>query len=211
MSNLELHVVEVLEICDIAEVEDSIEVFGPQIELDLGEGSSIHDVEPPIEVAGVAPTEVVEVEEESSIEVVEARSSVVKEEKDQVEGTGDEPVPEPVEMKLGDRAVGAGEEPAHDVVEARTETEPVLQKVKVDQGVQTGDSPVRKAVKEKTGTKPVSAVVSVGIGDMPVRDVGEGDLFFEDYPRNNFENVGEYTPEEASQTPLTPAPEHPTG
>jgi len=79
---------EILEICEGVEVEDSIEVFGPQIELDLGQGSSIHDVEPPVEVTGVVPTEVVEEEEESSVEVIEER-------------TGAEPVPEDVREETG--------------------------------------------------------------------------------------------------------------
>jgi len=76
---LELHAIEILEICEVVEVDDSAEVFGPLIELDLGEGSSIHDVgEPPVEDAGMAPTVVVEVEEESSVEVSEASTSVEK-------------------------------------------------------------------------------------------------------------------------------------
>ena len=45
--------------------------------------------------------------------------------------------------------------------------------------------------------------------DMPVRSVGEGDLHLEDYPGDDFEKVEEYTHEETSQTPSTPAPEHP--
>ena len=63
----ELHVSELVEICEEVEIEDSIEVVRPQIELDLGEGSSIHDVEPPVEVPGVVPTVVVEEEEDSSV------------------------------------------------------------------------------------------------------------------------------------------------
>ena len=49
----ELHASEIVEICEEIEVEDSIEAFGPQIDLDLGERSSVHDVEPPIEVPEV--------------------------------------------------------------------------------------------------------------------------------------------------------------
>ena len=49
LSVLELHAVEILEIYEDVELDDSVEVFGPLIELDLGEGSSIHDVgEPPV-------------------------------------------------------------------------------------------------------------------------------------------------------------------
>jgi len=65
-------------------------------------------------------------------------------------------------------------------------------------------------VEEKTGAEPLSAGVSLETGDLPVREVGESDLFFKDYPGDNFEKVGEDTQEETSQTPLTPTPEHPT-
>ena len=68
LSELELHVVEMLEICDEVEEEDQLEVFGPQIELNLSNPTDIG--EPPVEAAGVAPTVVVEVEEEFSVEFV---------------------------------------------------------------------------------------------------------------------------------------------
>ena len=59
--------VEILEICDEVE-EKELEVFGPQIELDLGEGSSIYDLgEPPVEAAGEVPT-MVEILDEPSEE-----------------------------------------------------------------------------------------------------------------------------------------------
>jgi len=102
LSDLKLHVVEVLEICDVVEVADSCEVFGHQIELDLGEESSIYD-EPPVEVAGVAPTAVVEVEEESSVEVLEARAS---------------------DENMGEQAVRTMDETVHKTVEERTGAEP---------------------------------------------------------------------------------------
>ena len=71
-----------VEICDVVG-EEQPEVFGPQIELDLGVGSSIHDLgEPPVEDDG--EVQVVEViEEETPVEM----------------GTGDEPVLEAVEMR----------------------------------------------------------------------------------------------------------------
>jgi len=72
-------------ICDEIEVEDSIEVVGPQIKLDLGQDSLLYDVEPPVEVPGVVPTVVVEEEEDSSVEVL---ASVEKKERDQAEGIG---------------------------------------------------------------------------------------------------------------------------
>ena len=60
-----MHVVEVLEICDELEEEEPLEVFGPQIELNLSNLTNIG--EPPVEAAEIAPTVVVEVEEESSV------------------------------------------------------------------------------------------------------------------------------------------------
>jgi len=96
LSVVEVHAPEIVEICKEVEVEDSIEVFGSQIELDLGQGSSIHDVEPPIEVPGVVPTMVVEEEEESSMEVLASGKKMMG---DQAEGTRAEPVPETAELK----------------------------------------------------------------------------------------------------------------
>jgi len=57
------------QICEEIKSEDLIEVVEPQIDLDLGEGSSINDEEPPVEVPGVVPTVVVE-EEDSSVEII---------------------------------------------------------------------------------------------------------------------------------------------
>jgi len=85
---------ELLEICDEIEFEDPIEVFGPQIYLDLGEGSSIYDEELAVEVPGVVPTVVVE-EGDSSVDVV---ISVKEMKRDQAEGTRTEPVPEDAKM-----------------------------------------------------------------------------------------------------------------
>ena len=36
-------------------------------------------------------------------------------------------------------------------------------------------------------------------GDIPVRKVGKGDLHLEDYPGDDFEKAGEFTPEETSK------------
>jgi len=52
--------------------------------------------------------------------------------------------------------------------------------------------------------------VEMGTGDIHVHDVGEGDSHFEDYPGDDFEKVGEYTPDETSQSPSTSAPENST-
>ena len=101
VSNLELHGVRILEIHEEVEIEDSIEIFGPQIELNLENPTDLG--KSPIEVAGVAPTTVVEVEEESSVEVL---ASVEKMIGDQAKGTGFEPVLEAAETKLGGQVVG---------------------------------------------------------------------------------------------------------
>jgi len=65
--------IEILEICDEFE-EEAPKVFGPRIEMNLKNPSDMG--EPPVEVAGVAP--IVEVEDESSVEVLEAKASVEK-------------------------------------------------------------------------------------------------------------------------------------
>ena len=150
---LESNYTEILEICGEIDEEEQLEVFGPQIELNFKNPTDVG--EPPIEVTGVAPTGVVEAEEESSVEVLEARASVEK------------------EMR--------------------------------DQAVRTGDEPVRETVEERTGTEPVLEDVEMGTGDMAVHDMGAGDSHFEDYPGDDFEKVGEFTPEETSQSPIVPS------
>ena len=70
--------------------------------------------------------------------------------------------------------------------------------------VRTGNEPVREAEELRTGEEPVPADVELGTEDIPVRDVGEGDSHFEDYPGNDFEKVGEFTSKETSQSPSTP-------
>jgi len=94
-----------LEICDEVEIEDPIEVFGPQIVLDLGEGSSIHDDEPAVEVPGVGPTVVVK-EEDSSVEIIISGREMKS---DQAEGTGTASVPEDAMLRKVGQAVGTGE------------------------------------------------------------------------------------------------------
>jgi len=75
---------EILEIYDEIEEEEHLEVFGPQVELNLENPSDMG--EPAVEVAVVAPTVVV-VEEESSVELLEVSTSVEKERRDQAVGT----------------------------------------------------------------------------------------------------------------------------
>ena len=143
--------------CEEIEEEEHLEVFGPRIELNLENPSDMG--EPPVEVAGVAPTVVV-VEEESSVEVLEASASMEKE--------------------MG------------------------------DQTVRIGDEPVRATVEEKTGTEPVLEDVEMGTWDVSVHDTGVGDSHFEDYTGDDFEKVGEFTPEKIPQSPAAPAPKIPT-
>jgi len=81
--------------------------------------------------------------------------------------------------------------------------------MEVDQAVRTGDAPVREVMEERTGAEPVPEDVEEETGAIPVWETGEGDLHLEDYPGDDFEKVGEFTPEETSQTPPTPIPEHP--
>ena len=134
----EVHASEFVEICEEIEVEDSIEVVGPQIELDLGQGSSIHDVELSVEVPGVVPTVVVEEEEDSSVKVLASGKKMVR---DQVEGTGAVPVPEAAELKMEGQTVETGE-PVLEV--DRSGEEPDL--MEVDQAGRTGDAPVREVM-----------------------------------------------------------------
>ena len=73
----ELYESEIEKICDEIEVEDSIEDFGPQIEPNLENPEDLE--EPPVEIAGVASTEVVEVEEEdSSVEFLASGKKMVR-------------------------------------------------------------------------------------------------------------------------------------
>jgi len=148
----------------------------------------------------VVPTVVVDEEEDSSVEVLASMKKMMG---DQAEGIGAEPIPEAAELKWKSQAVGTGEF-VHK--EDRSGKEPDL--MEVDQAVRIGDAPVRENMEERTGAEPVPEDVAEETGAIPVREAGEGDLHFEDYPGDDFENVGKYTPEETSQTPL-PAPEHP--
>ena len=99
---VELGYLEVLEICDEVEVEEPYELVGPQIQLDLGEGNSIHDVEPAVEVPGVVSTVVID--EDSSVEFVSVKKTV----SDQAEGTGGVPVPDDVQMLEAEVVGGTG-------------------------------------------------------------------------------------------------------
>jgi len=101
-------------ICDKIESEDLIEVVEPQIDLVLGEGSSINDKEPPVEVLGVVPTMVVE-EEDYSVEIIISGKEMKR---DQAEGTGTKPVSEHVKLRREGQVVGTGE-PVLDVDRSR--------------------------------------------------------------------------------------------
>jgi len=153
------HVTVVLEICDEIETEQPIEFVGPQIELDLGEGSSIHDDLPAVEVPGVVPTVEIE-EEDSSVELVISEREMKS---DQAEGTRGEPIPEDAQVKEEGLVVGTGE-PVPDA--RRSGEEPDL--MEVDPTVRTGGEPVREKAAEAAGAVP-------DLGS------GEDDLRFEDF------------------------------
>jgi len=85
--------------------------------------------EPPVEVVGVAPTVVVEAEEESSVEFVEARASMEKKEGDQAKGIGSEPIIKSAEKELGDQAVGIVDETVYEIMVDRLGAEPDLMEV----------------------------------------------------------------------------------
>ena len=76
--------------------------------------------EPAVEVVGVALTAVVEVKEESSVEVLEARASV--------------------EKKVGGQAMRTVDATIHDIVEEETGIEPVLMDV---DAIRTGVEPLK--------------------------------------------------------------------
>jgi len=50
----------------------------------------------------------------------------------------------------------------------------------------------------------------MGTGDVPVHEMEVGDSHFEDYPGEDFEKVGDFTPEKTSQTPAEPILESPS-
>ena len=105
---------------------------------------------------------------------------------DQAEGTGGEPVPEDAQMKQEGMIVGTGE-PVPGA--GRLDEAPDL--MEVDPAVRTGGGPVHEE----------------GAGAGPDLGSGEGDLRIEDFPGDEFKRVGDFTPEEPSQTPPVPGPE----
>jgi len=56
----------------------------------------------------------------------------------------------------------------------------------------------------RTEEVPVLADVEMETGDMPVHEMEVGVSHFEDYPGDDFEKVGEFTPEKTPQTPAKP-------
>ena len=112
----------------------------------MGEGSSINDDEPPIEVPGVLPT--VEVaEEDSSIEFLISGKEMKR---DQAEGIGAVPVPKDAKLRRKGQAVGTGA-PVLDI--DRSGEEPDL--MEVDPTVRAGDVPVQEFMEKGTGPEPV--------------------------------------------------------
>jgi len=124
--------------------------------------------------------------------------------RDQAEGTGTEPVPEDVKLRREGQAVGTGE-PVLDM--DRSGEEPNL--MEIDTAIRIGNVPVREVIKEGTGTEPVPEEAVTEAGAVPVQGIGEDDRHFEDFPKDEFDRVGDFTPEESSQTPPAPVPKHP--
>ena len=181
----ELGCSELLEICDKVEFEEPCEFVGPQIELDLGEGSSIFEDVPAVEEHGVVPTVVVD-EEDSSVELIVSAKETMS---DQAEGAGSAPVPEDAQLVEEGAGVGTGEPvPGDD----RSGQAPDL--MEVDPAVRIGGDSVCLEEAE-------AAVAEPDLGS------GERDLRMEDFPDDVFEKVGDIHPEESSQTPPVPGPE----
>ena len=68
LSELDLHVGDLMEICGGSVENETLEVCEPQMELSVENPADLG--EPPIEVPGVVPTVVVEEEEDSSVEIL---------------------------------------------------------------------------------------------------------------------------------------------
>ena len=62
----------------------------------------------------------------------------------------------------------------------------------------------------RTEEVPVLADVEMETGDMPVHEMEVGDSHFEDYPGDDFEKVGEFSPEKTPITPAEPVPSEET-
>lgn len=120
--------------------EERVGVVEPQIELNLGEGSSIHEDEPMFDVFEAESTVFIE-EDDSSVEVLISEKEMKS---DQAEGSGTEPVPEDACLRKDSEVVGTGAEPVP--VEAEKETGVVA-----DLGTEEGDL----ASKESFQTTPV--------------------------------------------------------
>ena len=161
-----------------AELRMGGQFVGPQIVLDLGEGALIFDEEPAVEAPGEGPTVVVE-EEDSSVEIVISGREMKS---NQAEETGTKPIPNEALLRE------AGE-PAR--AEERSGGEPDL--METDEAVLTGDVPVREVTETATGAEPVPEGVKRGAGAVPDLGLGKGDLRFEDFPGDEFDNAVSYT------------------
>jgi len=96
------------------------------------------------------------------------------------------------------------DESSLEVVKVETPVEKETGDLAVHEAVGTGDEPVLESVEMGTGEEPVLAGIGMRTGDMPVHEMEVGDSHFEDYPGDDFEKVGELTPEETPQTPAEP-------
>jgi len=132
--------------------EEQPEVFGPQIKLDLGIGSSIHVLgEPPVQV----------VREEHAVEVIRVES--FKENPDEEMAKGDMPVHGDVKMGTGDEPVledvelGTGDTLVHRVVAGDSFPEDYpgddfakVGEINLEETLQTPSEPVLTVPSEET-------------------------------------------------------------
>jgi len=116
-----------------------------------------------------------------------------------VEATGEAPtvveiVNEPFVEEMVIEEISTGAEPIHaDVEEIRTGAEPVLESVEMG-----------------TGEEPILADIGIRTGETPVLRAEASDSCFKDYPGDDFEKVGEITPEEIPQSPSDSVPKIPS-
>ena len=72
--------------------------------------------------------------------------------------------------------------------------------------MRTGVAPVQEVLETGTKPEPVPEEVEQSTGGIPGLGSGQGDLRFEDFPNDEFEKVGELSPEESAQAPPALSP-----
>jgi len=72
-----------------------------------------------------------------------------------------------------------------------------------------GVAPVQEVLETGTRPEPIPEEVEQSTGGIPELGSGQGDLHFEDFPSDEFEKVGEFSPQESAQDPPVLSPEQP--